>query len=110
VHRTGGHIARNRSLAGVLEILGAYETGTVNSALPENWRPPALTANPARPRLTGGRWRQRLAGAALFLAALYTTLLVLAWFRLIPFAGPITKPYRRLLDFLQPLIQSLFRK
>lgn len=34
VHATGGHIAATHSLAGVLEVLGAYESGTLNSALP----------------------------------------------------------------------------
>ena len=85
VHRTGGHIAKARHLSGVLEILSAYETGSIRSEFPEDWTPPASISNPIRsPGGHSGPPRKGMSSLLLFLAALYTTLLVLASFQMVP--------------------------
>lgn len=105
VHRTSGHIAASRSLGGVMDILTAYETGAINSQLPEHWPAIRDTANPAAPpHETLDRVRHHLSGFLLFMAVLYTTLVVLASFHMVPFSHAILKPYLALVAWLEHLI------
>lgn len=109
VHRLGGHIASATSLAGVVEILDAYEKGAVHSELPEGWVSPSERDNPIPSRTTRDPKRSPLAGAILFLAILYTTLIVLASFDLVPGAAAIRKPYVWLLDRVISILEALRR-
>lgn len=105
VHRTHGHIAANRSLGGVMDILTAYETGTINDKLPENWQPSHEVANPLTPpRPERNKLGERLFGLLLFAAVVYTTLVALASFGMMPFGHAILKPYQALIAALQDLV------
>jgi HAD superfamily hydrolase (TIGR01484 family) len=105
VHRTGGHIAGTRSLGGVMDILTAYESGAINSRLPDNWQVSRNTANPLTPPIRAqNRLRQGLFGFVLFMAVLYTTLVVLASFGVIPGGAVIMKPYLAFISLLERLI------
>ncbi len=105
VHRTGGHIAASRSLGGVMDILTAFETGAINSLLPEHWQAIRDTANPIKlPSDALHRIRQGLFGMMLLVAALYTTMVVLASFGMMPFGSVIMKPYLALVAWLERLI------
>lgn len=59
VQKSGGHVATERGLAGVIEIMDAIQNGTVNSKLPDWWVPNRLQKNPKSSRRnmshTGGR-------------------------------------------------------
>jgi HAD superfamily hydrolase (TIGR01484 family) len=105
VHRTGGHIAASRSLGGVMDILTAYEAGAINSRLPDNWQVIRDTANPLAPPVAGpSRLRQGFSGFLLILAVLYTTMVVLASFGMMPFGEVIMKPYLALIRGVEHLI------
>jgi HAD superfamily hydrolase (TIGR01484 family) len=109
VRRMKGHIAENRSLAGVLEVLDAYETGAVNSNLPAHWQDPSQRANPLGvPRRDRVKTREKVAGTLIFVGAVYTTLVALASFGMVPFAQAIIRPYQRLIDFVELIIGKLF--
>jgi hypothetical protein len=100
VHRSGGHIATGRTLAGVLEIMEATQAGSVRSDLPENWRPPEEQPNPLSSRSSrdrgrtqsAARWRRK-ATWWMVPAMAYTVLAVFASFDVLPFGGLITRPF-----------------
>lgn len=102
VHRTGGHIANDRSLGGVLEVLSAYESGAVRSTLPEGWT--GHDAMPATPRRRSG-----IRGTGtwiVLLVVLYTTLLVVCTFCRFPGRDKVLKPYALLVDGVHRLIMK----
>ena len=110
VHRTRGHIAGSRSLGGVMEALNAYEAGTLNSELPANWQPSHEVANPLTPpRKERNKARERLFGALLFLAVLYTTMVVLASFGMMPCGHAIMKPYLVMVSWIEHLVAWFHR-
>jgi hypothetical protein len=97
VHRTHGHIASERSLNGVMEVLTAYEQGQLNDQLPADW----IESEPGgttRPRSRG--IRGIMGTSILMLIVLYTTLLVAASFLKCPGRSLILKPYVKLLETL----------
>ena len=88
-----------------MEILNAYASGTVNSEMPASWVPPSAVSNPVSPpRLARHPLRDSLFGLLLFLAAVYTTMIVLASFNMMPFGDAILKPYLRLVAIFQKLL------
>lgn len=90
VHRTHGHIAAERNLNGVLEVLAAYEQGQLNDTLPADW----VESTPdASPRAHARGIRGVMGTTFLLLLVLYTTLLVVASFIRFPGRGLILKPY-----------------
>jgi len=111
VHKEGGHIARYRSLSGVLEILDVYEKGTVNSNLPEGWVPPERRDESfKRSSHHGRRTSPRVIRTWLLIVlVIYVVLNVFASFNLIPFVSQyITWPYRMLMSVLEKLIIMFF--
>ncbi len=104
VHRTHGHIASDHSLDGVMEILAAYETGTLRDTRPESWHPDHEVANPFAPRREGDSLRDKLSGALLFVAALYTTMAVLASFDMMPFGNAILRPFHAVVTWIARLV------
>lgn len=105
VHRTGGHIATERSLAGVMEIIGAYETGKIHSELPPDFHEFREGENPVRLPNHGSRATSRTTTVVLVLAVLYTTLLVLANFGVVPGLQVIGKPYHALVRQIEQLFK-----
>jgi hypothetical protein len=109
VHQVGGHIAAKSSLGGVMEILDAYATGQVRSALPAGWCPPATVANPVHTRPPReGMSADTVSSFLLFMAAVYTTLIVLASYDIVPFSSTILKPYLKLVHFIEQVVHHLF--
>jgi HAD superfamily hydrolase (TIGR01484 family) len=106
VHKTHGHIAGKPHLAGVMEILDAYETGAVQSELPDGWKPPATTANPVRAPRRRHRRMDSVASVLILLAAIYTTLVVLATFGLLP-GQFLLRPYQTLLALVERLLRAV---
>lgn len=93
VHRSGGHIADRPSLGGVLQVIEAYRSGTVSSALPE-----ATIAMPRQGRVPQSRksmgMRPKRVRAVLLLALVgYVVLAVFAYFGFLPFSDLIMKPF-----------------
>ena len=102
VHKTGGHIAGERSLRGVIEILDAYRDDKVNSELPVWWEDPADGSNPSRrPHRHAQQDGSLLRNALLLGAAAYTVLLVFASFGLAPASDAIMRPYRAVLHSVE---------
>jgi HAD superfamily hydrolase (TIGR01484 family) len=101
VHRVGGHVARGLSLAGTLEIIRAWENGTVRSELPDVSPVADARPNPHTPRnhyshqgpLTGKK-------ACLMAGGAYVVLLALASCGIIPFSDLILRPYLLVLEAL----------
>ncbi len=99
VHRAGGHIAAERGLQGVIEILDAYLEGAVNRDFPDWWVPAREQKNPksAGRQMThqARHHRPHSPHVALKIAllAVYTVLVVFASFELIPFSNVIMKPF-----------------
>lgn len=91
VHRTRGHIAVERNLSGVMEVLAAYEQGVLNDKLPRDW---AESGPDTAPRAHGRGIRGVMGTTLLLLVVLYTTLLVVASFIGFPGRGLILKPYQ----------------
>ncbi len=113
VHEAGGHVAAARSLTGVLEILAAYAEDRVSSELPDSWVPPPKSNNPHhhRRKKKGRRSTHELKMATFWLVVgvVYVTLIVLAYFGILPFADDIMKPFSLLGQGLQRLLDSLYR-
>lgn len=105
VYAHGGHVAQTGCLEGVIEIIQGYTSGNVRNELPSGWvpadelaRPPNTLRHHSHKR---SRWWQSL---LIFTAVIYTVLLVFASFKLIPFAGPIRKPYLLLIRLINEII------
>ena len=102
VHHSGGHIAGERSLGGVIEVLDAHLMDSVRSELPDWWKAPSLRGG-AMPEdiLRARKGKRRYARKCLIAATLYTVLMAFASFDLIPLSGLIMKPYRLLMVLLE---------
>lgn len=109
VHKQGGHIARGRSLAGVIETLNAYETGAVSSDLPAGWKDPVTVENPKLIRSRQrSQHRNSIMALCMLAAVIYAVLLVFASYNLIPFVSRfIMLPYRFLLALIGKIINLL---
>jgi HAD superfamily hydrolase (TIGR01484 family) len=110
-HKVGGHIAKNRSLGGVLEILDAYQTGTVCSDFPAGWIPPTERNNPSVGRSPKERRKKVNTGRIwLFIVVLYVVLTVFASFRLIPYVSDlIVKPFKLLMSLVEKILILFWR-
>lgn len=95
VRASGGHIAKEHSLAGVVEILDAYTNGTVCSDLPANWQDPSSRRNPRPPERSRPRQSHqvRASSVCLVIGVVYAILVLLATYDLLPFGqGVVMKP------------------
>ncbi|MDI6774312.1 MAG: HAD family hydrolase [Verrucomicrobiota bacterium] len=99
VHKNGGHIASKPSLAGVIEILDAYESGNVRSALPDSWRNPETFDPGERLELKRRPHHRSKAPQSVLLvgAAVCAAPLAFAQFDLLPFSGWIRMPFELLI-------------
>jgi hydroxymethylpyrimidine pyrophosphatase-like HAD family hydrolase len=105
VSDAGGHVARAPSLSGVLEILRAYDGGTVNSEKPKGWMEPSRRENP-HTRSHRRPHRQRTLSMQrvwLIVAVVYCVLLVFASFDMLPFSSLVLLPVRTLLRSIMKL-------
>jgi hypothetical protein len=110
VHRTGGHIASERSLSGVMEILAAYETGQIHCELPAGLRELREEGNPVTLPHRTSRASNQTTGFILFMGVVYTTMTVLASFGLLGPLGPvILKPYQALVAKAELLVHHFLR-
>lgn len=116
VHRSAGHVATQRGLAGVIEIMDAFLAGTVNSALPEWWVPNRQQKNPnsSGRKLNHPSRQQRRhpqssrVALQLGLLVAYTVLVVLASFGVIPFSGFIMKPFMLVSKLVEKVLSGWF--
>ena len=101
VHRTHGHIASERNLNGVMEVIAAYESGRVNEKLPEGWDGGGhAPVNPrTSPRGSSGLWN-----FVVVMLVLYTTILVLCTFVHVPGRERLMKPYMKLVERISLVI------
>ena len=109
VHLAEGHIARESFLDGVLEVMNAYRTGTVNSRLPYGWEP--AMSRKILSRAKGHEDHDRLVtwkkmvGTAVIV---YTVLLALASVGMLPYvSGLVLKPYLIFVRLLQKVLSCL---
>lgn len=112
VHDGGGHVAKQRSLTGVMEILDAHMTGTVKADLPAQWMPTPQLSNPhrqsqsSRSRMNTGK--RESATICLVIGIVYATLLVFAYFGIVPFSEYVLKPYKLLTTGVQRLLELVY--
>ena len=107
VHRAGGHLARQRSLFGVLEVLEAYESDMVNSEPGEDEVLTSRSVRSASHRVSKRARGKRKRGknpALVFLAILITAVLAVASVGALPGSALIMKPVDRLFQFLMSLL------
>jgi hydroxymethylpyrimidine pyrophosphatase-like HAD family hydrolase len=110
VHLAGGHIATKRNLSGVMEILEAYETGTLRSDLPPGLHELREEGNPVKVAGRSSSSGGRVTGLLLFLGVVYTTIMVLANFGLLGKAGPVIMgPYQKLVAVVEQVIARFLR-
>lgn len=110
VHKAQGHVARTRSLSGVMEIIDAHVNDTVDSTLPDWWTHPSQSYNPRQGR-TNRRRRSRRASMAtrrIVVILGITLILVFARFGLIPFSGVINAPIDWVIARLVRLFYAVF--
>lgn len=108
IHQRGGHIASQQALAGVIEIMQAYETGTVKRELPEWWKDPALGSNPRQWKKADQKKKGSIITPLLILASLGTIVLALAKYRLLPVvSGLIWQPFNIIVMRLGKLAAEL---
>jgi 3-deoxy-D-manno-octulosonate 8-phosphate phosphatase KdsC-like HAD superfamily phosphatase len=100
VSRNGGHVAKERSLTGVLEILSAYAEDKVSSALPADWVSSSETENPNRQRHARGSSRRHRTRLVILIGAAYAVFLVLLHFEILPFGRLLMKPFERAVSLL----------
>lgn len=108
VHKTGGHIAMERSLVGVLEILKAYQSGVLNSQIPPS------RMEEGENGVTLPHQRQDgdgfgLRGLLIVGMSVYVVLLVLASFGFLPGGHVLLESFHGLVDEIRDGIQSLLR-
>lgn len=106
VHKMNGHISRQRSLGGVLDIIAAFLTDHVASELPPNWKDPVLSVNPSQAK-SSKRRRHRLSWSQLIMIAgvIYVVLLVPAYFNLIPMVSAFIRlPFDIVVRVLQKIL------
>jgi hydroxymethylpyrimidine pyrophosphatase-like HAD family hydrolase len=108
VNLHGGHIARQPHLAGVVEILHAFENNTVDSRLPDNWIASPDLDNPrsSRPQPSNHR-RTGWVSFALFLVTIYMTWAVFAYYGFAPLRQTILKPLLFIFHVLREILVSL---
>ncbi len=97
VHQAGGHIAKEASLGGVMEILEAYEAGRINSDLPVDWvgyDRPGHMAKPTRGHQGG------IFSLILIALVIYSTLLVVSYFCGVPGRQRILAPYFKMIELI----------
>jgi len=97
VHRTGGHIAKEASLGGVMEILGAYEAGRINSALPDDW---SGYDRPGHAPKTAHHHQSGIFSIILIALVIYATLLVVSYFCNMPGRERILTPYFKMIELI----------
>ncbi|MBN1673455.1 MAG: HAD-IIB family hydrolase [Kiritimatiellae bacterium] len=105
VSERGGHIAAERGVAGVLDVISAHQHGTVRSEVPPGRAasaadsPRGIRRRPPQPR------RSRLSREAwVVLACAFTLILVLAQFGMIPGGRLIVRPFHLLISLLAKLL------
>ncbi len=109
VHSGGGHVSKERSLGGVIDSINAYQSGSVDSTLPENWVEPEHRRGET-PRRTSRKHRQKISWRQkLFIGGIvYVILLVFANYGLIPFVSGIIKmPYNFCLKCFEKMVAAL---
>lgn len=105
VHEAGGHIASSHSLLGVLETLKAYEDGELNSRLPPSYAASNDRGGSGVKPAASGKGRFGLRGFVILLLVGLVVMLVLAKFKLLPFAQGLVIAYERMIDWLVWLVQ-----
>jgi hydroxymethylpyrimidine pyrophosphatase-like HAD family hydrolase len=100
VHEAGGHLARHRSLAGVVEIIQAHRSGVICSDLPPEWKVPRKEMSIPERLWSHEQRRRKVYRIAALVVVLYMILVAFASFDLIPFSGWIMKPYELLISLL----------
>ncbi len=98
VHRTHGHIASERSLSGVMEVLTAYEQGQINDQLPADW---VEFDMPATTRPHSHKMCAAMGTIMMVSIVAYTVLLVVASFLRCPGREVILKPYYFALECIE---------
>jgi hydroxymethylpyrimidine pyrophosphatase-like HAD family hydrolase len=94
VRQAGGHVARQRALAGVLEILNAYMTDSVDSSVPPSWRPPGgLRQGNRTPEAQRAQQRKVILRWAALAVASYAILLAFASVEVVPYYWVIMRPF-----------------
>jgi len=111
VHESDGHIASEPSLRGVMEILSAFDDGTVNSRLPEGVedRPQVGSLLSERGYSSRHRHTEQPVNKWLIAAILYAVLVVFARFNLVPFSGQIMRPFSILEKGLARVLTLFYR-
>lgn len=107
VHESGGHIAENPSLKGVVEIIDSTLSGTMCSDLPVWWEDPATTDNPSHNRNahhSGQKRKKRMKSAMLAAVVAATVLIVFASFNAMPGSGLIMKPVSKVLSVFEKVV------
>jgi hypothetical protein len=108
VHAAGGHISKERVLAGVIDIIDSVINDKICSDLPADWTPPAEGLNPRPHRKTHPKNKAFSLGQAMaVMLTVYAVLAVFAHYNLVPFGRFITLPFDlfvRLLGRLSALI------
>lgn len=94
VHRTHGHIASDRSLGGVMEVLAAYESGHIMSDLPPGWIGNDHPASKPRPP----HGIRGIGTLVVLLLVAYTTILVICNFCNFPGRRVLMKPYVKMVE------------
>jgi len=116
VHRRGGHVASKASLEGVIEILRAYRTGAVSSALPADWIEPekareleAAFRNHRNHHHSPERRRGVKRRIALMVVAAYVVLMVFASVGMVPaFSGLVMRSFRPVELLIQKLVSVIW--
>jgi hydroxymethylpyrimidine pyrophosphatase-like HAD family hydrolase len=94
VTQAGGHVARQRALAGVLEILNAYMTDSVDSSAPSFWRPPgSLRQGGAVAESRRAQVQKQVFRWAALGAVSYIILLAVASIDILPYSWIVMKPF-----------------
>lgn len=113
VHELGGHIANKRALDGVLEILDSYKNDTINSELPEWWVAPPKALNPRHDSHSGKHQKSLKAlkfnSVFIVVGVIYVTLVIFAYFEIIPFSDIFLKPFTFLGKGLDYLFLKMYR-
>jgi HAD superfamily hydrolase (TIGR01484 family) len=108
VHKTGGHIAAERSLTGVLEVLDAYEKGELKSQYPASWVEGG-DGTGGLPHRRQAKEEFGLRGVVIVGLALYVILLVMANFGLLPAGEKLLSPFHGMVDSIREFVRAVLR-
>jgi len=110
VHRIGGHISREESIVGTIDVIKAYISRKIDSSLPDGWienaaEQSAISHYKRRSSQSRRRHHRPCFNIWLFLLTAYTVLAVFASYGFVPFSRIIMLPIKMIVVAVERILR-----